>query len=287
VSALGGIGDLIAMQQAVQRDWTPASHWHIGDLAWQWPSMAGRQVVVQPGVGWAWITSDGHLEVHAPPRLLRDVLGLFGRQRGRTIGAMDGDVALRSALDRAGYRPVEAPFFRHCLRDLDDLPTPVLPDGYRIRPVRPGETAARAATHRAAWKPKRIGAMGVPPIDLGGGESGMTTERYRAIQEVPPYRAALDLVVEGPDGSLVASALGWYDDVNRAGLLEPVGTDPAHSRRGLGAAVSLACLHAMRAAGATIAKVCPRGDDAYPVPRHLYHHIGFRDAGRTLTYGRP
>jgi predicted N-acetyltransferase YhbS len=72
--------------------------------------------------------------------------------------------------------------------------------------------------------------------------------------------------------------------VNRSALLEPVGTDAGHTRRGFGAAVSLACLHAMREAGATLAVVCPRGDQAYPVPRVLYHRLGFRDAGRTVTY---
>ena len=112
----------------------------------------------------------------------------------------------------------------------------------------------------------------------------MTTERYELIASTWPYRCDLDQVVEAPDGTLAASALGWYDDVNRAGLLEPVGTDPRHARKGLGAAVSLACLRAMRDAGATLAVVCPRGDDLYPVPRALYHRIGFRDAGRTVTY---
>jgi hypothetical protein len=35
-----------------------------------------------------------------------------------------------------------------------------------------------------------------------------------------------------------------------------------------------------------LAVVCPRGDDTYPVPRRLYHQLGFRDAGRTVTYHR-
>ena len=49
-----------------------------------------------------------------------------------------------------------------------------------------------------------------------------------------PYRHDLDQVVEAPDGALVAFALGWLDEVNRVGELEPVGTDPRHARRGLG-----------------------------------------------------
>jgi hypothetical protein len=43
-------------------------------------------------------------------------------------------------------------------------------------------------------------------------------------------------------------------------------------------------LHALRDAGATAAVVCPRGDDAYPVPGLLYRGLGFRPGARTVTY---
>jgi ribosomal protein S18 acetylase RimI-like enzyme len=38
---------------------------------------------------------------------------------------------------------------------------------------------------------------------------------------------------------LVASALVWYDETNWTAELEPVGTDPAYRRQGLGRAVSM------------------------------------------------
>ena len=96
------------------------------------------------------------------------------------------------------------------------------------------EAEARAAVHRAAWRPKRIGAMFVPPVDLGEAESSMTTESYRAVMEAWPYRHDLDQVVEAPDGTLAAFALGWLDEVDRAGELEPVGTDPRYAVRRAG-----------------------------------------------------
>jgi hypothetical protein len=306
-------GDLRSMQLAVQRDWTAASHWHIGDLAWQSPSLADRRLALwlsdgmgalaaaRPSlhgargtdhghtgdgvVGWARMSADGDLEMQATdPGLVRAILAWAGSPASVTV--METDTAQIGVLTAEGYRAVDGPFFRHCLRDLSSLPAPRLPEGYRVRAVRPDEVEQRAAVHRAAWRPRRVGELQVPPVDLGDGESPMTADRYRSIMDTWPYRHDLDQVVEAPDGTFAASALGWYDDVNRVGLLEPVGTDPRHDRLGLGAAVSIACLHAMRSAGATRAVVCPRGDDAYPVPRHLYHRIGFRDEGRTVTYAR-
>ncbi|MEV6844080.1 hypothetical protein [Actinoplanes sp. NPDC051411] len=276
--------DLLAMQRMVQRNWTPESHWHIGDLAWQRPSMAGRAVALwtEPDA-WASISPNGELSFHAPPERIRTVLD-WSDGHVRTVSAMSADAEMLGA---EGFDEVEGPYFRHCLRDLDErMPEPRLPDGYRLRAIRAGETAARAAVHRAAWQPRRIGRLQVPPADPGDGESTMTTERYAEIAATWPYRSTLDLLVEAEDGTLVASALGWLDEVNKAGLLEPVGVAPGHARQGLGAAVSLACLHALHAAGATLAKVCPRGDGGYPVPRALYHHIGFRDGARTATYAR-
>lgn len=296
-----GPADLLAMQQAVQRTWTPQQRWHVGDLAWGRNSMSGQEQDWRTALwkdsdtvtAWGWVELPGHLDLHvdpAHPELADDVLAWFETMAAsseRSVTALETEGHLIAALDRAGYRPVtDAPFFQHCVIDLDgSLPLPHLPEGYRARAVRRDEAEARAAVHRAAWRPKRIGEMFVPPVDLGDAESNMTTESYRTVMEAWPYRHDLDQVVEAPDGTLVAFALGWLDEVNRAGELEPVGTDPRYAQRGLGSAVSLACLHALRAADATRAVVYPRGDDAYPVARHLYFGLGFQPVARTVTFG--
>src|SRR5262249_44407288 len=149
---------------------------------------------------------------------------------------------------------------------------------------RTDEAEARAAVHQAAWRPQRIGELCTPPVDLGDVESTMTIESYQAVMRAWPYRQSLDQVAAAADGTLVAFALGWLDEVNRVGEWEPVGPDPRHARRGLGSAVSLACLQALRRAGATRAVVYPRGDSAYPVPRQLYRGLGFRLVARTVTF---
>jgi GNAT superfamily N-acetyltransferase len=284
-----GGADLRAMQRAVSRTWSPRSRWHVGDLAWgrysvpepEWPVALwwdGDRVVAWGWAGFGMYVDPDH------PRLAAEVLDRLGPAPVTVLG---GEEHLVAALRDAGYRPADgAPFFQHCVIDLDDtLPRPSLPPGYRVRAVRPDEAAARAAVHRAAWRPGRVGQLHVPPVELPG-EARMTEASYRAVTAAWPYRHDLDQVAEAPDGTLAAAALGWLDEANRAGELEPVGTDPDHERIGLATAVTLACLHALRAAGATRAVVYPRGDDRYPTPLRLYRRLGFRPVDRTVTYVR-
>jgi ribosomal protein S18 acetylase RimI-like enzyme len=80
--------------------------------------------------------------------------------------------------------------------------------------------------------------------------------------------------------------LAWYDDENRVGELEPVGTHPDHRRRGLGRATNLFALDRLSAAGATHAIVSCRGDAAYPIPRLLYESVGFRELSRQVPLVR-
>ncbi len=297
-----GPADLIAMQHAVARTWTPAQRWHVGDLAWgrysvphQEPSWRTRLWESNGDVvAWGWAELPGDLGLYVDPAyasLADDVIAWFesvasGTQRSVTI--LETESHLAAALIHAGYASSDTgPFFQHCLIELDDSLPPIdVPAGYRIRAVRHDEAEARAAAHRSAWRPKRIGEMFVPPIDLGDAESDMTADHYRGVMRAWPYRPELDQVAEAPDGTLVAAALGWLDEANLVGELEPVGTDPRHGQRGLGSAVSMATLHAMRAAGATRAVVYPRGDDIYPVARKVYVGLGFRAIARTTTYIR-
>ena len=242
-------------------------------------------------MAWARIESADHLDLHvdpARPNAADSALAWFrstGAGAGRSVTVLDTERHLVDALRRNDYRlRIDAPFFLHCGRALDRLPRrPQLPDGYVCRSVCADETAARAAVHRAAWRPAHVGALLVPPVELVG-ESAMSADRYRAVTATWPYRRALDRVVVAPGGTLAAFALAWLDEVNSVGLLEPVGTDPRHARLGLATAVSLAGLYALRAAGATRAVVCPRGDEQYPVPRRLYAALGFRRVARTVTY---
>jgi GNAT superfamily N-acetyltransferase len=148
---------------------------------------------------------------------------------------------------------------------------PVLPAGFSVRSVRgEADLPGRVAVHRAVWAPSRV-----------------TEASYRAVMAAWPYRADLDWVVVAPDGTMAASCLIWLDEQNGVGELEPVGTDPGYRRQGLGRAVCLAALHALRRAGATQAVVYPVvGHPRSPAAGTLYDSLGFTPYGRTLTYTR-
>lgn len=282
----GGPEDLRAMQRLAQRLWPAIGSWHVGDLAWQRYQHVGREPewptalweAAGKVVAWGWARLPGDLALLVDPawsELAGEVLDWFSgiATAPRTsVTVLDTETHLVAALERHGYRREDGSYWYRCVRrPLTDLPEPVLPEGYRARPVRgAADLAARVAVHRVVWHPSRV-----------------TEESYRAVMAAWPYRADLDWVVEAPDGSFAANCLIWLDDRNGVGELEPVGTDPRFRRMGLGRAVCLAAMHALRAAGAHEAVVYPvEGHDRFPAALPLYQDLGFTPYARTLDYVR-
>ena len=273
-----GPDDLRAMQGLVQRLWP--SHVHIGDLAWQRTQHLGREPEWPTAlwetdgavVGWAWAHLPGHLDfLTDDPHIAADILDWFdatATTTRRTATVADNEPLLIAALERHGYTPADEPVSHYLVRDLTDLPEPVPPPGFTVRPST--DIARRADVHRAAWHPSRV-----------------TADSYRVVTSTWPYRADLDWVAVAPDGSYAASCLIWLDEANSVGELEPVGTAPAHRARGLGRAVCLAALHALRAAGARTAVVYPvDSPPAHPGAMALYRSLGFRRYARSRTFVR-
>lgn len=93
---------------------------------------------------------------------------------------------------------------------------------------------------------------------------------YREMSETPDYRADLDLYVVSPDGEVAAFATMWYDERNRIGILEPVGTNPQYRRMGLGRASIVQLANQVRREGGTKVYVGSAQD--------FYQRIGFRSS---------
>jgi predicted N-acetyltransferase YhbS len=221
-------------------------------------------------VGWGWVTGGTELEFQVRPthRALLDEILDWASPDELLVPSHHADAIAR--IERRGlvHMP-SAPWMRLNSRSLDDLPEPVLPDGYSLRTVREDDFASRAAAHRSAFQPSRF-----------------RDDIYAFTRATPPYRADLDCVAIAPDGSVAAYALAWLDEENGVGEFEPVGTQVDHQRRGVGKAVNLFALQRLREEGATQALVACRGDAAYPIPRELYESVGFREISRQLAYRR-
>ena len=274
--------NLREMQTLATRLFPAAGSRHSGDLAWAWTlaeDVASPLAVWREDgkvVAWGWFESPGELAVQvdpAFPTLADDVLAWAQRSTTAptlmvTISANEQHLA--TALTSHGFSVQEdGPFFSCLSIPLTaNLPRiPELPDRYVIRPVRDEDLAIRADVHRAVWNSTVI-----------------TAERHEAMRQVWPYKPEFDLIAVSPKGDAVAYCQGWHDEQSGVGLFEPVGTRAKFRRLGLSRAVGISLLHAFAAAGAKVATVSPRGDDAYPIPKLVYESIGFREDSRTHTY---
>jgi mycothiol synthase len=187
-----------------------------------------------------------------------ELMDLHGVESDEMLGdAFRCDLARIELITELGWRPDGEPPYVVNRARIADLPEPRLPAGYTIRSLAgPEEAAAAAALHGAAFP-----------------GAGWTTELYRYAMESPGYDPGRELVAETADGELAAFAVTWYDEVNRTGLLEGVGTHPDHRRRGLGRAVVTYAAHHMAAAGMEYATVANSESNA--ASGALYRSAGF------------
>lgn len=98
------------------------------------------------------------------------------------------------------------------------------------------------------------------------------------------YRPDLDLCVRTAHDEVAAYCLCWLDPVNAVGLFEPVRTEDAHQRRGIGRALMIEGIRRLMAGGATLLKVSRRRPNE--AARRLYEGAGFAEGFAKLHYVR-
>ncbi len=177
----------------------------------------------------------------------------------------EDDAQRLELLEEAGFERAST-YAWHLIRPLPDtLPEPVLPPGFRIRPIAgEDEAPAYVDAHRDAWQPR----------------STMTVELHLRLMRMPMYRRELNLVVTAPDGTLAAAMIGWLDPLNKTVEIEPLGVRPRFRRMGLGRAIVVEGLHRFRAVGAEAAEVW--GVSRKPEAVDLYQSAGFEKSARVL-----
>jgi mycothiol synthase len=299
-----GLDDLQVACDLVTRAWlddAPFAAWTPGDLTWwfaqAWPSELSERLRLWAAddrvVGWSWESgSELESQVWSGQPAVDDAVGrailasaidrATARVRAGGVGTLDvwvadDDVRTVQRLGESRFEPAPRAERRHSStssqfrRTVDDpaaIPDRPLPDGYRIRSITgPAEFPARVDVHRAAFAP-----------------SSMSVDKYKRLSGLPAYRLEDDLVVEAPDGSLVAFAMAWWDPIARVGELEPVGTHPDHQRLGLGAAMLSHALERYASFGARQVQVY--SDVQNVASEGLYQSVGFRRRAFYRAYRR-
>lgn len=289
-----GVADLRRMQAAVARAYLTTSL-RVGDLAWLSRYHTRRELSLDIRlweddgghlVGWTFFRSHGGFNLFVAPgraddALLDEMLAVVDEIARASVAAGDPPVglytygmdlsrshedrALAAALERHGFKEAPSPG-GVMTRVLNRLPDPSVPTGYRLEWVQTRDRMlGRVAAQQAAFAP-----------------SDLTVERYERVQRTWPYRADLDRIVLADDDVVVAFCTAWLDDDNAAGLLEPVGTHPAHQRRGLAKAVCADALRALREAGARTAQVGFGSEAGHAT----YRSIGFECSATDTVFRR-
>ena len=288
-----GPGDVRGMQQLASRLWP--SGWHPGGLGWglSWQTVAESVVVAVDGdgsiVGFAGRGGDEITHVAQDRDDVADALvaWLLDVDPAAPITVWDGADALARAVVRAGLAPVGREPWSGMV--LDVAPARVREDprrrveGYVIRPVGAGETAARVEVHRAAWKPSSIPYTDGRVIDPAA-ESSFTEEAYAAVRGAWRYDRSLDLVAVTGDGGFAACCIAWLDPATGVCEIEPLGVAPEHRRRGLAVALCLEVAALVADRGATQVFLNTQPQPGYVASSAAYAAAGFELIERATTY---
>ena len=208
-----------------------------------------------------------YLQIHPDRRSLEDEMMAWSeehlvakREDGShrlSVRAYDYDTLRHAMLEKRGYQRLDHVEHRYRRSLEPPLPKPKVPDGYTVRSLREDDDLSeRCLALGRAFRDDT-------PVDL---------DVYRSLQSAPGYRLDLDIVIEAPDGSFAAVAIAWYDETNRIGMFEPVGTVPEHQKKGLGQALMYEGFRRLKELGAKTAYV---GAGTQPEASALYRSVGF------------
>lgn len=192
-----------------------------------------------------------------------------GRGAEVATSALETDTAHEEELRRRGYRRTDV---HHQWYRSRSLKVPILRE-----PLPAGCTMDTVAGARA-W------AALASLIDRTGASPSFSAAGWRDLMESPVYRPELDLVALAPDGRPIAHCTAWLDEHHGTLLLEPLGCDPEHRRRGLARALVGEALRRGREAAATLALVA--SDGANEAANATYSALGFAIGPRKWTWKR-
>ena len=150
----------------------------------------------------------------------------------------------------------------------EPIPSPVLPPGFIIRPIKGKEEAdAVAAMHRAAF-----------------GTDYMTTENRLAIMSTSEYDPSLDLLAIAPGGEIAAYCSCSVKEGEKRGLTDPIATHPKYQHMGLARALILTGMELLKERGMESAHLGTSGENI--AMQKAAAAVGFRVEHQTLWYSK-
>lgn len=230
------------------------------------------------GLGSAYLLAD---ETHRDLRgeLLDYAQSALAKDGAFQVLILDGDTELQDIAAKQGFLPTQN---KEC-----DAVYPIdlsaihyaLPEGFRITSMREKYDLYRYG--QVLWKGFNHESKGEGPFapkeeDFQRGE--LSFKR-------PNVNLDLKIAVVAPNGDFVSYCGMWFDPGCKSALVEPVATDPAYRKMGLGRA---AVLEAVKRCGQLGAKRAFVGSS-----QQFYYSIGFRPYAtstwwhRKLTIGEP
>jgi mycothiol synthase len=209
------------------------------------------------------------LEFAGDPAHTAGMLG-WGVALGRAAGARAAQVwrprGDSPVLPELGFRVVR-PFWRMDRPGLEDVPEPPLPSGYRL--VTDHDSTVPIATWTGAFNESFADHW------QHANQEVEEFERRRARSDFTPGLQVLALAGDGTPAAIVIGSVETYHEDPRpqpVGLVQTVGTIPAHRRRGLALSLTADVVRRLRAAGARSASLYVDGKNptrAFDVYRKL------------------
>jgi mycothiol synthase len=192
----------------------------------------------------------------------------IARQQGYTslqrMNVAETDQALREYLCSHGYQHVPEDMLALRCSLERELPAPILPEGYTLRPIEEIDAINRARAQHAAFQ------SSAPLQEY--------LQKYSRFMASPGYPQGCDWAALTPDGRVAAFCIVWPDPMSRIGQIEPVGTHPDFQHKGLGKAVMSAGMRYLHSLGMHSARICVLADN-FPALK-LYESLGFRTVNR-------
>jgi len=196
----------------------------------------------------------------------------LARQQGHTslhrTNVAETDRYMCEHLYRRGFQHVPTDLLAMRCSLEDEIPRPVLPEGYTLRRVEQTDVDSRATAQHAAMR--------------SGTAWQAYLQKYHHFVASPGYSQGYDWAVIAPDGRVAAFCIVWPDDLSGVGQFEPVGTHPDFQRKGLGKAMMFAGMLNLQDQGIRSVRVCVLADN--PAAIRLYESVGFREVNKLYLH---